>query len=268
MYASLMAGKGNPKTGGRKPGSMNLRGGVNKRRLRIRRDATAAIIEAMPRLRGWLASDAAWSAENAPASAKQLDALCKWVLPHFGAINPNLEAAPESLSATDIATAAAAQPIVDEREATQTYRMLISAPIGSPEALIGAERMRKMVIPQPLPAAVPEQAPALQPLEAPAGPHVSVIPPREAEAIRHAGIPLEDGARLIPKSAPVPSKREPGALPELPPVPVDVRPEQPEPRRSRADEFNGNGCIQRAPPDDPASRPASAGALGLPHWVR
>ena len=214
------------KTGGRRPGSLNKARGLGKKRERVRRDAVAAIQAAMPRLRLWIASSDAWERDNAAATAKMVDSLMRWVLPAYDKVDPHAEQQAEQVAAEASAQAVTAESIL----------------------------MAFKSMPQPA-----RQHQAAQPAEAleqaqPDG--IARLSTAESEHLRHQGVPLEDGSRLIPASPPMPARAEAGALPASAPKrdAIDV---QPEPRRFRLEDFDGAGCIQREPPTDPASLPAS-----------
>ena len=213
------------KPGGRRPGSLNKARGLGKKREKVRRAAVEAIQAAMPRLRDWIASSDAWERDNAAATAKMVDSLMRWVLPAYDKVDPHAEAAEQ------VAAEAQQQPV-------------------TAESILAAFKNLPPVVRQPQ---------AVQPAEAleqaqPDG--IARLSESESAHLRHQGIPLASGATLLPAPQPMPARAEAGALPAGMPrrEAIDV---QPEPRRFRLEDFDGAGCIQREPPTDPASLPAS-----------
>ncbi len=209
------------KTGGRRPGSLNKARGLGKKREKVRRAAVEAIQAAMPRLRDWIASSNAWERDNAAATAKMVDSLMRWVLPAYDKVDPHAEAAEQ-------VAAEAQQPV----SAADILAMFKSTPT---------------VARQP---AEPRQA-----LEQAQPDGIARLSESESAHLRHQGIPLASGATLLPASPPMQARREADALPAGMPQreAIDVQPEP----RFRLEDFDTSGCIQREPPTDPASLPAS-----------
>ena len=211
------------KTGGRRPGSLNKARGLGKKRERVRRDAVAAIQAAMPRLRLWIASSDAWERDNAAATAKMVDSLMRWVLPAYDKVDPHAEAAEQ--------VAAEAQAPVNAADILQAFKSM--PPMArQPQAVRPAEAFE---------AAQPDGLERLS--------------TAESAHLRHQGIPLTSGGTLLPASPPMQARREADALPAGMPQreAIDVQPEP----RFRLEDFDTSGCIQREPPTDPASLPAS-----------
>ena len=210
------------KTGGRQRGTLNKARGLGRKRERLRKQVVDTLSEAMPRLRTWLASPAAWSTDNAAASARMIDNLAKWVLPKYEAVDPHAEVAAEQAAAGRV------EPV-------------------TPEDVLAALR------------AVPQAVPSV---EAPAGGQALEVLPaglerlgeREAERERYAGIPLPGapGASLLPPRQPQPAARpDPAALAAADRPTLEVRPVR---ETKRPEEFT-NGLIQNPPPLDPSLRP-------------
>ena len=205
------------KTGGRQRGTLNKARGLGRKRERLRKQVVDTLSEAMPRLRTWLASPAAWSTDNAAASARMIDNLAKWVLPKYEAVDPHAEVAAEQAAAGRV------EPV-------------------SAEAVLEALR------------AVPQAAPSL---EAPAvEPSLERLSELDAERERHAGIPIPGtpGAALLPKApaTQATARPDPAALAATDRPTIDARPVRE--TRSPAD-FNANGLIQNPVPLDPSLRP-------------
>ena len=211
------------KTGGRRPGSLNKARGLGRKREKVRREATKAIESAMPHLQRWLSSDSAWEGDNAAQAARMLDGLMKWVLPRYSAVDPHAEAAEQ--------VAAAAQAPVNAADILQAFKSM--PPMArQPQAVRPAEAFE---------AAQPDGLERLS--------------TAESAHLRHQGIPLTSGGTLLPASPPMQARREADALPAGMPQreAIDVQPEP----RFRLEDFDTSGCIQREPPTDPASLPAS-----------
>ena len=211
------------KTGGRQRGTLNKARGLGRKRERLRKQVVDTLSEAMPRLRTWLASPAAWSTDNAAASARMIDNLAKWVLPKYEAVDPHAEVAAEQAAAERV------DPV-------------------TPEDVLAALR----AVPQAVPSV---EAPAAgQTLEVlPAG--LERLGEREAERERYAGVPIPGapGASLLPPRKPQPAARpDPAALAAMDRPTLDVRPVR---ETKRPEEFNANGCIQNPVPSDPSLRP-------------
>lgn len=203
------------KTGGRQRGTLNKARGLGRKRERLRKQVVDTLSEAMPRLRTWLASPAAWSTDNAAASARMIDNLAKWVLPKYEAVDPHAEVAAEQAAAGRV------EPV-------------------SAEAVLEALR------------AVPQAAPSL---EAPAvEPSLERLSELDAERERYAGVPIPGapGSRLLPPRQPQPATfLDPAALAVADRPTLEVRPVR---ETKRPEEFT-NGLIQNPPPLDPSLRP-------------
>ncbi len=209
------------KTGGRQRGTLNKARGLGRKRERLRKQVVDTLSEAMPRLRTWLASPAAWSTDNAAASARMIDNLAKWVLPKYEAVDPHAEVAAEQAAAGRV------DPV-------------------TPEDVLEALR------------SVPPSAPSI---EAPAGAQALEVLPdglerlseSESARLRGEGIPLANGDRLLPPRPVQPTARpDPAALAAGDRPTLEVRPV----RETRPlSEFNASGLIQNPPPLDPSLRP-------------
>ena len=208
------------KTGGRKPGSLNRVRGLTRRREKVRRQAVITIEKAMPRLQEWLVSSSTWQEDGALA-ARTLNGLMQWVLPRYGQLDPHAEAAAEQA-----ASAERVEPI----SAEQVLEMLRSVPQAVPSV----------------------EAPAGgQTLEALRG-GLDRLSESESARLRGEGIPLEDGTRFLPASAPLQTARpDPAALAAMDRPTLEVRPV----RDTRRPEEFTNGLIQNPPPLDPSLRP-------------
>ncbi len=225
------------KSGGRRKGSLNIGSrSLGRKRERVRRDAVAAIADSMPQLRAWLKADATWQSDGAQA-ARMMDSLMKWVLPAYAKIDPLAENAASAPAAE--AQASPSAPSVDDiLAAMRRYRPRPSAP----------------PLPQPAAAALPEPA-AVAPL--------SIVPAREAEAMRHAGIPQSDGSRVIP-AAPKRAQREAHPDPPARRAPIDAEPEPDDPYwRSR----QPAGCVSIHASDAPVCMPEPRESNGAPEFV-
>ncbi len=221
------------KTGGRQRGTLNKARGLGRKRERLRKQVVDTLSEAMPRLRTWLASPAAWSTDNAAASARMIDNLAKWVLPKYEAVDPHAEVAAEQAAAGRV------DPV-------------------TPEDVLAALR----AVPQAVPSV---EAPAGgQALEAPA-PTLEALPTglarlTESESMRlqGQGIPLANGDRLLPPRVPERSARpDPATLAAADRPTIDAHAIRRETRRP--EEFDANGCVQNAPPLDRSLRPMGWG---------
>ncbi len=217
-----MAGKGNPKTGGRRPGSLNIGSrSLGRKRERVRRDAVVAIQEAMPQLRKWLSSGETWKSDGAQA-ARMMDALMKWVLPSYSKLDPHADQA--AAAQTEAATA---------------------APMMSPEQILEAFRtMPKAAVPNAPRDALPQHLPEnIGPRE-----EDRSREPCSIEGPRHQGIPVagSPGVSYLPAPPPMPKRPEVGAMPKLPKVPIDAEPVDP-----YANSRQPTGCVSiHALPED------------------
>jgi hypothetical protein len=208
------------KTGGRKPGSLNRVRGLTRRREKVRRQAVITIEKAMPRLQEWLVSSSTWRDDGALA-ARTLNGLMQWVLPRYGQLDPHAEQQAE-------------QQAVAERVEP-----------------VSAETVLEMLRSMPPTASVLE-APALEPSLEPLPGALERLGESESARLRGDGIPLEDGARFLPASAPQPAVRpDPAALAAMDRPTLDARPV----RETRRPEEFTNGLIQNPPPLDPSLRP-------------
>ena len=204
------------KTGGRQRGTLNKSRGLGRKRERLRKQVVDTLSEAMPRLRTWLASPAAWSTDNAAASARMIDNLAKWVLPKYEAVDPHAEVAAEQAAAERV------EPV-------------------SAEQVLAALR----AVPQAVPSI---EAPAVEP-------SLERLSELDAERERFAGVPIPGapGASLLPPRQPQPTARpDPAALAAGDRPTIDARPVR---ETRRPEEFNANGLIQNPPPTDPSLRP-------------
>ena len=209
------------KTGGRKPGSLNRVRGLTRRREKVRRQAVITIEKAMPRLQEWLVSSSTWQEDGALA-ARTLNGLMQWVLPRYGQLDPHAEAAAEQAASAERVEPVSAEQVLEALRA----------------------------VPQAVPSV---EAPAAgQTLEVLRG-GLDRLSESESARLRGEGIPLEDGTRFLPASAPQPTARpDPAALAVADRPTLEVRPV----RETRPlSEFNASGLIQNPPPLDPSLRP-------------
>ena len=209
------------KTGGRPRGTLNKSHGLGRKRERVRKQAARTIEQAMPRLQQWLSSDQAWHGDNAPQSARMLDSLMKWILPAYGRLDPHAEQQAEQQAAVERVEPVSAEQVLEALRA----------------------------VPQAVPSV---EAPAAgQTLEVLRG-GLDRLSESESARLRGEGIPLEDGTRFLPASAPQPTARpDPAALAAMDRPTLEVRPV----RDTRRPEEFTNGLIQNPPPLDPSLRP-------------
>ncbi|HEY1891988.1 MAG TPA: hypothetical protein VGG63_16410 [Steroidobacteraceae bacterium] len=156
---------------------------------------TAIIQQSMPQLRTWLSSADTWKNDGAKAAAL-MDTMMRWVLPSYGRIDPHMEQA----------AAAAAEP---PKAPPVTPQDVLAAFKGFGAVKASLAGMLERAPPVPAPAEVL--------------PGLARLSETESEVIRHGGIPLEGGLAYLPKAPPMPKRREPGAMPELPKPPIDVQ---------------------------------------------
>ena len=219
------------KTGGRQRGTLNKSHGLGRKRERVRKQAARTIEQAMPRLQQWLASDQAWQGDNAAQSARMLDSLMKWILPAYGRLDPHAEQQAEQQAAADRVEPISAEQVLEALRAVPPSAPGIETPAGG-QAL---------------------EAPAVEPsLERlPAG--LERLSESESKRLRGEGIPLANGDRLLSRPPERSARPEPGALPAIPRPTLDAQAIRREMLAPEA--FGANGCVQRAPPSDPASLP-------------